>query len=74
MITREHKPTYLVAVTGLSRVLDKLSLVNTGMSTLDVVDGVTGDSSVELGVVVAPVDNGIVSVRTGIASEEVELG
>lgn len=57
-----------VAVIGLSGVLSELSLVNGGMSTLDVEDGITGDSSVELGVVVTPVDDGNESVGKGVSS------
>lgn len=49
-------------------VLSELSLVNGGMSMADVDDAVTGDSSVELAVVVTPVDNGTDSVGRGITS------
>lgn len=61
-------------MTGLSGVVNELSLVNTGISMLDVDDGMTGDPSVELGVVVTPVDNGNVSVGGEVASVDVELG
>lgn len=69
-LRRGYKLAYLsdVAVIGLSGVLSELSLVNGGISTLDVEDGITGDSSVELGVVVTPVDDGNESVGKGVSS------